>query len=277
MSFEVSRDSGLLAHSSLPPDRLAPATNVGREPEPSVGGHDRFALVASPAHTIRFVAVVLGVAALLAFQAHQSQTAVVAPGSAPPSHVAQYIGMLVFLWAMLWFALVGVRRRGVVSLRELIGGRWGSVRDVLVTFVTAIVFLGIAQVVLGLTKNGLVWIGQSPTEEGRRTMAFLGPHGFVECALWVLLSVSAGFCEEVVFRGYLQRQFTALTRNATYGLVISAVIFGLGHGYQGWRSVVAITIFGLLFGTLARVTRSLQPGIVAHALQDVLAGFRLLP
>jgi uncharacterized protein len=276
MSFEVSRDSGLLAHSSLPPNSVAPATNVGREPEPSVEGHDRFALVASPKHTIRFVAVVLGIAALLAFQAHQSQTAVVAPASAPPSHVGQYVGMLVFLWAMLWFALVGVRRRGV-SLRELIGGRWRTPRDVAFTFVTAIVFLGIAQVVLELTKNGLTWIGQSPTEEGRRTMAFLGPHGFVECSLWVLLSVSAGFCEEVVFRGYLQRQFTALTRNATYGLVISAVIFGLGHGYQGWRSVVAITIFGLLFGTLARVTRSLRPGIVAHALQDVLAGFRLLP
>jgi membrane protease YdiL (CAAX protease family) len=235
------------------------------------GARDRFALVASPQHTIRFVVGFLGIAALLAFQAQRAHVAPATEGP-PPSHAAQYIGMMAFLWAMLWFTRIGMRRRGV-SLREVIGGRWRNAKDVLVTIVTSVVFLALAHVVLELTKRGLTSLGQSPELESQRTTAFLGPHGPLEYVLWVLLSVSAGLCEEVAFRGYLQRQFAALTRNDLLGLVISAVIFGVGHGYQGWRSVIAITVFGLLFGTLAHVTRSLRPGILAHALQDILAGF----
>jgi membrane protease YdiL (CAAX protease family) len=103
-------------------------------------------------------------------------------------------------------------------------------------------------------------------------MALLRPHGLLEGTVWVLLSCSAGFCEEVVFRGYLQRQFIALTGNEWSGIGLSALIFGVGHAYQGWRSVTAIVVYGLLFGVLARFTRTLRPGILAHALEDVTSG-----
>ena len=213
--------------------------------------------------------VFLIVAALITWSARASHPSPAA--TAAPSHVAQYLSMLALLWGMVWFALAGMRGRGV-SLREIIGGRWRSVTDVLVTLAWAIGFLLVARGVLFVVKAGLAALGQGTAGDDLRTLAFLGPHGFVEYALWLLLSLSAGFCEEVVFRGYLQRQFAALTRNRSTGLVISAVIFGIGHAYQGWRSATVIFVFGLLFGLLAHVTRTLRPGIVAHALQDVLAG-----
>jgi CAAX protease family protein len=234
------------------------------------GQPDRFALVASPRHTARFVAVFLGISALLAVGAMRAGAS---PGAMDParSHVGQYLAMLALLWGLLWFAWRGLRARGT-ALRDLVGDRWRSPAGVLMTIVTAVVFLFVAQGILSMTKHGLALVGQSNAAESQRTDALLLPHGLIESALWVLLSASAGFCEEIVFRGYLQRQFSALTRNEAAGLAISALVFGLGHSYQGWRSVMVITIYGLLFGLLARVTRTLRPGILAHALQDLTSG-----
>jgi hypothetical protein len=231
-------------------------------------------LVASPAHTARLVAVFLGVVALLAFAASRTPAPAGPVPSTPASHVSQYLGMMAFLWGLFWFARVGLRKHGT-TVREILGGRWRSPRDVVVSFAWAIGFLVVARGVLSLATSGLAHLGQSVATESAHTMAFLGPHGFVECALWVLLSVSAGFCEEFVFRGYLQRQFAALTRNRDAGLLISALIFGAGHFYQGWRSATVITLFGVLFGLLALVTRTLRPGILAHAIEDITSGLRI--
>lgn len=46
-----------------------------------------------------------------------------------------------------------------------------------------------------------------------RKMDFLVPHGGTEIILWIALSVTAGICGETIFRGYLQRQFMALTKS----------------------------------------------------------------
>jgi membrane protease YdiL (CAAX protease family) len=56
------------------------------------------------------------------------------------------------------------------------------------------------------------------------------------------------------------------------GILASAVVFGAGHLYQGWRSVILITVYGLLFGVLAHLVRSLRPGMIVHAWQDMFSG-----
>ena len=76
----------------------------------------------------------------------------------------------------------------------------------------------------------------------------LGPQTGIGLLVWVALSCTAGFVEEVVFRGYLQLQFAALSGNVIVGLISSAVIFGAGHGYEGTRRMVLITVFGAMFG-----------------------------
>jgi len=78
--------------------------------------------------------------------------------------------------------------------------------------------------------------------------------------------------EETIFRGYLQRQFIALTRSVPVGILLSAAGFGAVHAYQGFRSVVLIGIFGAMFGLLAHWRRSIRPGIIAHAWHDALIG-----
>ena len=50
---------------------------------------------------------------------------------------------------------------------------------------------------------------------------------------WCCLSATAGFCEEIVFRGYLQRQLAAFSKSTLMGVLLSAAIFGVSHGYEG--------------------------------------------
>ena len=88
----------------------------------------------------------------------------------------------------------------------------------------------------------------------------------------MLLSISAGFSEELVFRGYLQRQLTALTGRASLALLLQAAVFGVAHGYQGTRACLSIAIYGVLFTLLALWRKSLRPGMIAHAWTDIAGG-----
>ena len=96
--------------------------------------------------------------------------------------------------------------------------------------------------------------------------------GPLEFALWTVVCATAGFVEEFVFRGYLQRQFGAWFRNAYAGIAISALVFGAGHLYQGVTSAAMIAVVGLCFSLVAHFTKSLVPGMIAHAWEDLFSG-----
>ncbi len=109
-----------------------------------------------------------------------------------------------------------------------------------------------------------------------KSVDVLLPQSFAEIAVWTAVSLTAGFCEEAVFRGYVQKQFQALTgSSAVVGVVMQAVLFGVAHGYQGVKNVIVITVLGGLYGLLALWRRSLRPGMIAHAWSDLYGGLRL--
>jgi hypothetical protein len=109
-----------------------------------------------------------------------------------------------------------------------------------------------------------------------RTLQLLAPGNGSEIAAWTLLCILVGFVEEVVFRGYLQRQFTGWARGrAVWGVLASAAIFGGAHAYQGARNMVLLAVFGALFSILALYRRSLRAGIFAHTWHDLIAGLSL--
>ena len=105
-----------------------------------------------------------------------------------------------------------------------------------------------------------------------RNMQFVLPHGGIEITLWLALSVTAGICEEAIFRGYLQRQFMALTKSIPAGILISAAAFGAAHAYQGFKMVILISLYGAMFGILAHWRGTVRPGMIVHAWQDSLGG-----
>lgn len=176
---------------------------------------------------------------------------------------------------LVWF---GIRLRGV-RMRDLVGGRWNKVEDFLLDvgiaaafFVISILLLAVLRVAVGaLDLHNL----EKQKDETLRMLGPLAPHTYLEAGFFLLLSVCAGLFEEIIFRGYFQRQFKALGQNAIIGIVASAAIFGLAHAYQGKRMMFVIGVYGMFFGILAHFRNSLRPGMMAHAFQDSLSGIVL--
>ena len=106
----------------------------------------------------------------------------------------------------------------------------------------------------------------------RKQLGFLIPGSKLELAVWFCMSATAGFCEEIIFRGYLQRQFATITNSVLAGVLLSAAAFGAAHGYEGVARMVLIGIYGLMFGLLAWWRKSLRPGMIAHAWHDAFSG-----
>jgi uncharacterized protein len=183
-----------------------------------------------------------------------------------PAHgrVGGYVLAIIFELAAAGFVWYGVRRRGI-RLAELVGGKWLRPIAVLRDFALAVGFLLIATPVL----SGLGYLLKAAPNQAVRNIY---PQGPVEIIVYLLLVLTAGFCEELIFRGYLQRQFAALTHAAAGGIVLQGIVFGASHGYQGWKYMLVISVFGVMFGLLAHWRRSLRPGIIAHVLQDGLGG-----
>lgn len=175
-----------------------------------------------------------------------------------------YAFVIVFEWAVVGVIWFGTSRRGV-RIAELVGGNWARPVQILRDFLIAIAFLIVATGVLG----GLDYFLKTAPNQAIRNLL---PHGPTEVVLFLTTSLTAGFCEELIYRGYLQRQFIALTDAVTGGIALQAIVFALSHGYQGWKYVLLITVLAMMLGLLAHWRRSLRPGMIAHALQDGVTG-----
>ncbi len=220
---------------------------------------DRCTRVASPLHTILVLAVLGGWAFWHKISVDQLSAA------ANPNRVRFYLVTLFFEWLLFVLVLAGVRVHGA-SVLLVLGDHWHSVRQVLRDIGIAAGFWIVAWVLLWV----LGWLLRIAALG--RNMQFMLPHRGIELASWIALSVTAGICEETVFRGYLQRQFMAMTKSAPAGIILSAAAFGAAHAYQGFRMVILIGLYGAMFGILAYWRRSVRPGMIAHAWQDSLNG-----
>jgi membrane protease YdiL (CAAX protease family) len=214
-------------------------------------------------HTVLLAALFLGLALAGAVFQRQSAAGHGAPQGHPPV-APLYLSLIALEWGLFVYVRKGVRRSGTTT-SELIGGRWASAKDVLVDVALA---LALWSVWRGLDAALARWLGPAAAAV---VQPFL-PRGAVEILLWVVLSISAGICEELVFRGYFQRQLAALAHGRWLALPLQAVLFGIGHGYQGPRACAKIALYGALLGALALWRRSLRPGMIVHAATDILGG-----
>lgn len=135
--------------------------------------------------------------------------------------------------------------------------------------------VGLAIAFLLVGNALLTMIGRLMHATPNESLRNLLPHGGLEVGCYLFLALTAAICEEIIYRGYLQRQFTRWSKRASIGIVLQGVIFGASHAYQGKRMMLAICVYGCLFGLLARWRGSLRPGMIAHFLQDGVAGLLL--
>ena len=180
------------------------------------------------------------------------------------SRIANYLTVAAVEWCMVAFIWLGIRLRGV-RMRDLVGGAWPDWRAILRDLGITILFLIAANLVLGLLA---FLLRASPNQAIRKIF----PQGATEIVFYLMLALTAGICEEIIFRGYLQKQFSGITGSAALGLVIQAIVFGAAHGYQGPKLMIIIAVYGCLFGLLALWRRSLRPGMMGHFLHDGITG-----
>lgn len=88
--------------------------------------------------------------------------------------------------------------------------------------------------------------------------------------LWfILVALSAGVCEELIFRGYGLRLFESFGFTGIALLIVTAAAFGLVHIYQGFVGVITSAIMGALFTLIYIQTGSLWWAIAAHIFIDL--------
>jgi uncharacterized protein len=230
----------------MPPAVLAPT------------GADRFRAIAAPLHTV----LILVVQGILSYRGkiHTDQVR----AALNLDRIRIYERTIFFELLVLALVIIGVRLHGS-PLSAVFGERWRSARQVFVDIGIALVFLVASIAVMS------VFSGHSQTPDS--TTAFLLPHGRLEISFWIALSVTAGICEEALYRGYLQRQFMALTKNVALGIFLSAAAFSAAHAYQGLWHAGQVGILGAMLGALAYWRKSVRPGMISHAAQDILAVF----
>lgn len=195
-----------------------------------------------------------------------------------------YIRILRFEWLSALLALValGFDRTKLVAAALQMGdtefGRWVSTSDVSRSGMAGIA----AGLIIGLIAMSVVRLrarrrAPAPTESGAKPwwrklvpdFATLIPTTGRERLLFAAVALSAGICEEIVFRGWLLFTLHSAGFNGTTLIVLAAVLFGMCHVYQGVTGVVATTLAGALLCTLYVATGTLLVPIVLHSLIDL--------
>lgn len=101
------------------------------------------------------------------------------------------------------------------------------------------------------------------------TYAYSGPDGVTDYAILLLAMTCNSFAEEFVVRGYLIPRLRRFGATAIGAVVISSLLWGAYHVYQGPWAMVWVTISGLVFGGAFVITGRIWPLVIAHTLENL--------
>ena len=122
-------------------------------------------------------------------------------------------------------------------------------------------------VCVSLIEKGFQHLGfSSQMNHLPKFLVFNGPE---EILLVCVLIIVVAIAEETIFRGYLMLRFSRLTGSLSASVIISSVLFSLGHGYEGLATMVTIWISGMIVALIYVWRKSLVAPIVIHLLIDL--------
>lgn len=96
------------------------------------------------------------------------------------------------------------------------------------------------------------------------------PHTPGERRGFAAVAITAGICEELLFRGFLMWYFAGWGIVAAF--VVSSLFFGFAHIYLGVSHVPRTAILGVVFALIVVAAGSLWPAIIIHAAIDLNSG-----
>jgi membrane protease YdiL (CAAX protease family) len=177
------------------------------------------------------------------------------------SAIVRDAGFLALILFLLW--------RNGESLRRIgLSGRGGWREAVLGLGLYVPFFITVSLLGGGLRAAGF----SAPTS----IPGFLTPKDPAQLLLGVLLVAVVAVVEEIIFRGYLILRLRAVTGSVRAAVLLSSLIFAIGHGYEGSAGIVVVFSMGVIFALIYVWRQSLTAPMVMHFLQDFI-GIVALP
>lgn len=102
-------------------------------------------------------------------------------------------------------------------------------------------------------------------------LADMAPRSDPESRTFNALSVTAGVCEEILYRGLLLAVIASAS-GLWVAAIASSLFFGLGHSYQGAGGIVKTTLVGGVMAAITLLSGSIYPAMILHAVVDVTSG-----
>lgn len=195
-----------------------------------------------------------------------------------PARVRYYATVCAWLWGATVMACLAVGWRSLAFVSAAPEEMSRFFPHIWMRYIIAVVLFTLAGIVLW-TYLSVLWMRlrkqprKYPSADlmQKLSYAYLLPATREERLWWVLVALTAGICEEILFRGFLLRYLhtSPWQLNLTLALIVSSLIFGLQHLYQGLQGVIASTLLGALLGLLFLLSGSLLLPILLHAALDL--------
>ena len=192
-----------------------------------------------------------------------------APQTTKMDRLSLYASTVAFQWSAAGVVLWRAAKHGVSAAKLGV-----AIPNI---FLVAVISIVLAALVFANQIFSLRKIAARPAEV-RGSVPQLAlkifPQDNVERLAFFALVATVAVCEELIYRGFVQRVFQDWSRGYVIaGIAGSAIMFSLAHLYQGRRGLVSTFIVGLLFSGVRTWTGSLVPPLVAHFVADLTAGF----
>jgi membrane protease YdiL (CAAX protease family) len=181
-----------------------------------------------------------------------------------------YAWNILALWSLAG-ACVWITQMNYLTLNDL-GERPGNAHR---TLLISGILVAIIVLLIGAQKKQKKKASPQQLNNSLDRVRRLLPKNRTERAVWIVVSLTAGVCEEVLYRGWLLSLFAATLGSVWLGLLISSILFGFAHAYQGRPAILGTGAIGAVFGFLFIFSGSLIPGQVLHAAMDLNNGLAL--
>jgi hypothetical protein len=180
----------------------------------------------------------------------------------------EYFKISVALWGVTAFLAYSlfVKELSILQLDYLIKFDWQNI--------VAFTFISIALVYLMLLVKSIVANEQLRFQIASKFEPYIDLMPINKSQLIVftlLLSVTAGICEEIIFRAYLYN-FTKLHVGNIGAIIFSSLIFGFWHINLGWQEVMRTAFMGALLCCAYIFTGNIIFPIILHIFIDVYSG-----
>lgn len=190
--------------------------------------------------------------------------------------IRYYKTLMAWLWISTGLACLAVGWRPLFTINPPPGEiRWLLEHAWVFYLVEVVIALFVALMLLPLAVVFWKKVKKQPRKyssaDAFKSLSYFFPATWTERRWFASVCVTAGICEEILFRGFLLQYLHVFpwTLNLTLALLIAAVIFGLQHLYQGAGGAASTVVIGLLLSLLFLLTGNLLLPMVLHAVMDL--------